>query len=76
MLFHKAGLVAANGAALPDEIRAAAFAFARAVAGLHGGRVDGDAQQEAQRIDQDVALAAGDLLARVKTLRVECRAPF
>jgi hypothetical protein len=38
--------------------------------------VDGDAQQEAQRIDEDVALAAGDLLARVKTLRVECRAPF
>jgi hypothetical protein len=38
--------------------------------------VDGDAQQEAQRIDQDVALAAGDFLARIKALRVECRAPF
>jgi hypothetical protein len=49
---------------------------ARAVAVLHVGGVDGDAQQEAQRIDEDVALAAGDLLARIKALRVECRAPF
>ena len=49
---------------------------ARAIAILHVGRVDGDAQQEAQRIDQDVALAAGDFLARVKPLRVERGAPF
>jgi hypothetical protein len=38
--------------------------------------VDDDAQQEAQRIDQDVALAAGDFLARIKALRVERGAPF
>ena len=47
----------------------------RAVAILHVGGV-GHAQQEAQRIDQDVALAAGDFLRRVKALRVERRAPF
>ena len=46
------------------------------IAVLHVGRVDGDAQQEAQRIDQDVALAAGDFLARIKALRVERSAPF
>jgi hypothetical protein len=50
--------------------------LARAIAILHVGRVDGDAQQEAQRVDQDVALAAGDFLARIKALRVERRAPF
>ena len=49
---------------------------ARAVAVLHIGRVNGDAQEEAQRIDQDVALAAGDLLPRIKALRVERTAPF
>jgi len=50
--------------------------LARAVAVLHVGRVDGDAQQEAKRIDQDVTLAPGDFLARIKALRVERRAPF
>ena len=50
--------------------------LARAVAILHIGRVDDHAQQEAQRIDQDVTLAAGDLLARIKALRVERGAPF
>lgn len=49
---------------------------ARAVAILQIGRVDGDAQQEAKRIDEDVPLAAGDLLARVETLRIERGAPF
>ena len=49
---------------------------ARAVAILHAGRMDHNTQQEAQRIDQDVALAAGDFLARIKALRVEHRAPF
>jgi hypothetical protein len=50
--------------------------LARAIAVLHVGRVDGHAQQEAQRIDQDVALAAGDLLARIEALRVKRGAPF
>jgi len=34
------------------------------------------AEQEAECVDEDVALAARDLLGRIKTLRVECRAPF
>jgi hypothetical protein len=35
-----------------------------------------DAQQEAERIDEDVPLATRDLLARIKALRVERGAPF
>jgi len=48
----------------------------RPVAILHIGRVDDDAQEEAERVDEDVALAAGDFLARIIALRVERRAPF
>jgi hypothetical protein len=48
----------------------------RAVAVLHLGRMDDDVQQEAERIDEDVPLAARDLLARIKALRVERGAPF
>ena len=38
-----------------------------AVAVLHVGGMDDDVQQEAERIDEDVALAARDLLARIKS---------
>jgi hypothetical protein len=48
----------------------------RAVSILHRGRMDDDVQQEAERIDEDVPLAARDLLARIKALRVERGAPF
>jgi len=48
----------------------------RAIAILHVGGVNRHAQEEAQRVDQDVTLAAGDFLARIKPLRVERRAPF
>ena len=48
----------------------------RAIAILNVGRMDDDVQQEAERIDEDVPLAAGDLLARIIALRVERRAPF
>ena len=48
----------------------------RAVAILHVGGVDDDVQQQAERIDQDMPLAARDLLARIKALRVERGAPF
>ena len=46
------------------------------VAILQVGRVDDDVQQEAERVDQDVPLAAGDLFARIKALRVKRAAPF
>ena len=48
----------------------------RAVAILNIGGMDDDVQQEAERVDEDMALAARDLLARIKPLRVECGAPF
>jgi hypothetical protein len=38
--------------------------------------VDNDVQQKPERIDQDVALAPRDFLARIKPLRVERGAPF
>ena len=47
-----------------------------AVAILHRGRVDDDVQQQAERVDQDMALAAGDLLGRIEALRVKRGAPF
>ena len=46
------------------------------VAVLNIGGVNNDAQQEAQRVDQDVPLATFDLLARVVARRIEPRAPF
>jgi hypothetical protein len=48
----------------------------RAVAVLRVGAVDDDVQQEPERVDKDVPLAAGDLFARIIALRVERRAPF
>ena len=47
-----------------------------AVAILYGGRVDDDVQQQAERVDQDMPFAAGDLLGRIKALRVKRGAPF
>ena len=38
--------------------------------------MDDDAQQEAQRVDQDVPLATFDLLARVVARRIERSPPF
>ena len=48
----------------------------RTIAILHVGGVDDDVQQEAERVDEDVPLAARDLLARIVALRVKRRAPF
>ena len=47
-----------------------------AIAVLHVGRMDDDVQQEAERVDEDVPLAARDLLARIVALRVERGAPL
>jgi hypothetical protein len=47
-----------------------------AVAILNVGGVDGNAQQEAERIDEYMPLAARDLLAGVITLRIEQSPPF
>ena len=43
---------------------------------LHSGRVNDDVQQQAERVDQDMPFAAGDLLGRIKALRVKRGAPF
>ena len=58
----------ATGAPVEDQLRA--------VAVLDVGRMDDDVQQEADRIDEDVPLAARDLLARIVPLRVDRGPPF
>lgn len=47
-----------------------------AVTVLNVGRQDVHTEQEAERVDEDVALATRDLLGRIKALRVNRRAPF
>ena len=47
-----------------------------AIAILQVSRVDDNVQQEAERVDEDVPLAARDLLARVIPRRIERRPPF
>lgn len=47
-----------------------------AVAILDVGTVDGDVQEQAERVDEDVILDALDLLARVVADRVRRRPPF
>jgi len=59
-----------------EETRAAIEDEQYTVAVLHGGRVDDDVQQQAERVDQDMAFAARDLLGRIKALRVKRGAPF
>ena len=48
----------------------------RAVAVLNVGGQNAHAEQEAERVDEDVALATRDLLARIEALRINRRAPF
>src|SRR3954469_24317940 len=47
-----------------------------AVPVLDVGRLDRGAQQQAQRVDQDLPLLALDLLARIVARRVDARPPF
>jgi len=46
------------------------------IAILHRGGMDNDVQEEAERIDKDMPLAARDLLARIVPLRIDRRPPF
>ena len=48
----------------------------RAIAVLNIGGQNAHAEHETKRIDEDVTLAPGDLLARVEILRIDQRAPF
>lgn len=48
----------------------------RAVAILHAGGVDDDRQQQAERVGQDVALAAENLLARIVAGRIQRSPPL
>ena len=43
---------------------------------LYVGGQNAHAKKETERVDEDMALAARDLLARIKALRVNRRAPF
>ena len=86
--FHFCALIAGVGEDHRDERKAAArlaqnLASAIAVLRAGGGRMlrirlgmKDDAQEKAERVDKNVALAAEDLLARVIALRVQSRAPF
>jgi hypothetical protein len=56
------------GAAIEDQ--------ARPIAILHIGGMDDDVQQEAERVDEDMAFATRDLLACVIARRIERRPPF
>jgi hypothetical protein len=46
------------------------------IAVLQVGRVDGDGQDQAEGVDEEMALLAFDLLARVIARRVDARPPF
>lgn len=48
----------------------------RAVAILDIGGMNGDAQQEAKRVDEDVSLTARDFLARIVALCIDKSPPF
>ena len=48
----------------------------RTVAILHVGGMDDDIQEQAERVDKNMPLAARNLLARIEALRVDRSAPF
>jgi len=77
---HLRPLVAAIGEDRRDEGEQASGASvqhaSRTVTILDRGRMDRDVQEEAERIDKDMALAARDLLARIEALRIDRRPPF
>ena len=79
-LCHAWSLIAGIGEDVLDEREKGARApiddEPRAVAILHVARVNDDVQQEAERVNEDMPLAARDLLARIEALRVEPGTPF
>lgn len=48
----------------------------RTVAILHVGGMDNDIQEQAERVDKNMPLAARNLLARIEALRIEPSPPF
>jgi hypothetical protein len=77
--FHLLPLVAGVADDALDEGEASARLAQerlRAVAILHVGRMDVDGEQQAERVGQDVALAADHLLAGVVAGRVERSPPL
>lgn len=78
-LLHLRSLIAGIGKDALDEGKQSprpAEQFDGTVAILDVGGMDRHAQQQAERVDQDVALAPRDLLARIETLRVNPTPPF
>ena len=83
-LFRRLGglraLITAVGIDASDErkqpARSTVEYLCDAVAVLDVGGMDDDVQQQAERIDQDVALATGDFLPGIVALGVERRPPF
>ena len=78
-LRHLGPLIAGVGEDRLDEREAPARLaqnVARAVAILHAVAMNDDAQQKPERVDENVAFAADDFLARIISLRVQPRAPF
>jgi hypothetical protein len=79
-LHHPRSLITSVGEDALDEGKEAACASIkhkpRPIAVLQVGGMDDDAQEEAERIDEDVPPAPRDLLARIETLRVKRGAPF
>ena len=76
---HLRPLIAAVGEDALDErelTAGPAQQLDRAVAILHVGGMNHDVQEQAERVDEDVPLAARDLLARVIALRIDRRPPF
>ena len=76
---HLGALVAAVGDEAFDErkpLASLAKQRFRTIAILNVGSMDVDVQQQAERVDQDVALAAEDFLTRVETLAIDRPPPF
>ena len=76
---HFRTLITCVGEYLFDERKAPAHAtqqIARSIAILNIGGQNAHAEQQAKRIDEDVALTTRDFLACVEALRINRGAPF